>query len=187
MPSSPTAVLLTPDHAEAYRALMLTAYTQHPEAFTTSTEERASLPLSFWQKRLENGGQDGTAETVFGCFVDGQLAGVAGLSVAARIKARHKATLFGMYVGPAYRKLGLGQVLVAEVLAHARSRPSLRLVQLTVTEGNTAAIALYQRHGFVSFGVEPLAVAVHNGFVAKVHMWCDLRGDTAAAATPPSP
>lgn len=179
MPSQPIAVLLTPEHAEAYRALMLTAYTQHPDAFTTSTEERVALPLSFWQKRLENGGQDDTAETVWGSFVDGQLAGVAGLSIAARLKARHKATLFGMYVGPAYRKLGLGQALVAAVLAHAQSRPSLRLVQLTVTEGNTAAIALYQRHGFVPFGVEPLAVAVGDGFVAKVHMWCDLRSPTA--------
>jgi ribosomal protein S18 acetylase RimI-like enzyme len=181
MPQPHIAVLLTPEHAEAYRALMLNAYTQHPEAFTTSTEERASLPLSFWQKRLENGGQEGAAETVFGCFVDGQLAGVAGLSVEARLKARHKATLFGMYVGPSYRQLGLGQALVAAVLAHATSRPSLRLVQLTVTDGNTAAIALYQRHGFVPFGLEPLAVAVasaDNGFVAKVHMWCDLRSPT---------
>ncbi|KEZ64645.1 GNAT family acetyltransferase, partial [Pseudomonas syringae pv. syringae FF5] len=52
----------------------------------------------------------------------------------------------------------------------------LRVVQLTVTQGNTEAVGLYERMGFVTFGLEPLAVAVGNGFVAKVHMWKDLRG-----------
>jgi hypothetical protein len=32
-------------------------------------------------------------------------------------------------------------------------------------------LALYQRKGFVPFGLEPYAVAVGTGFVAKVHMW----------------
>jgi RimJ/RimL family protein N-acetyltransferase len=53
----------------------------------------------------------------------------------------------------------------------ARSRPGILLIQLTVTEGNLAALALYQRKGFVQFGLEPFAVAVGSGFVNKVHMW----------------
>jgi RimJ/RimL family protein N-acetyltransferase len=40
-----------------------------------------------------------------------------------------------------------------------------------VSQGNQAAQALYQRCGFVAFGLEPFAVRVHNGYVAKVHMW----------------
>ena len=43
--------LLPPD-ATAYRALMLEAYAAHPDAFTSSLDERASLPLSWGQKRL---------------------------------------------------------------------------------------------------------------------------------------
>ena len=46
---------------------------------------------------------------------------------------------------------------------------------MTVTEGNTRAQVLYERCGFVAFGVEPLAIAVGTTFVAKSHMWCDLR------------
>jgi RimJ/RimL family protein N-acetyltransferase len=70
------------------------------------------------------------------------------------------------------------------VLAQARERAGVRLVQLTVTDGNTAAQALYERCGFIRFGLEPLAVAVGAQFVSKVHMWCDL--DAAPPAQRPS-
>ena len=60
------------------------------------------------------------------------------------------------------------------VLDSARSRVGTRLVQLTVTDGNHGAEALYRQCGFVPFGLEPLAVAVNGEFVSKLHMWCDL-------------
>lgn len=161
---------LTPQHAGAYRSLMLEAYARHPDAFTSSVGERAALPLSWWEARLSEAAA--ANEIVFGGFVNGELAGVAGLSFDKREKAQHKATLFGMYVRDRCRKMGLGGQLVDQVMACARSRPGILLVQLTVTEGNHAAQALYERTGFVPFGLEPYAVAVGSGFVAKVHMWC---------------
>ena len=152
---------------------MLDAYTLHPEAYTSSAEERGALPLSWWESRLAE--DQRPAELVLGAFHAGELAGVAGLSFEAREKARHKATLFGLYVRPESRHLGLGRQLVEAALAQAGARPGVRLVQLTVTQGNDDAHRLYARHGFVDFGLEPLAVAVGGGFVAKIHMWCPLR------------
>lgn len=160
---------LTPAHAEPYRALMLDAYERHPDAFTSTAAERAALPLSWWEARLAEGPMP--PEVVFGAFIDGRLSGVAGLSFEAREKTRHKATLFGMYVPPQARRHGLGTHLVHAALDQAASRPGLALVQLTVSQGNAAARALYERCGFVAFGVEPMAVRAGDGYVAKVHMW----------------
>ena len=160
---------LTPAHAPAYRALMLQAYALHPDAFTSSVEERAGLPLAWWQARLDDGPD--ARERVFGAFEGEQLAGVAGLAFETRQKARHKATLFGMYVPQGQRRHGYGRQLLDAVLACAAARPGLKLVQLTVTEGNRAALELYLRCGFVEFGLEPYAVAVGDAYVAKVHMW----------------
>ncbi|MDR3370171.1 GNAT family N-acetyltransferase [Rhodoferax sp.] len=165
----PHTVRLTPGDASAYRALMLQAYAQHPQAFTSSVAERAALPLIWWEQRLSDASR--AAEVVLGVRRDDHLVAAVGLGFDVREKARHKATLFGMYVAPNARQQGLGAALVQRALACARSRVDVKLVQLTVTEGNHAAQALYERHGFVTFGLEPMAVAVGNDFVAKVHMW----------------
>jgi RimJ/RimL family protein N-acetyltransferase len=165
---------LTPDCAVAYRALMLDAYRLHPDAFTSDVSEREALPIAWWEKRLEVGSE--VTDVVFGAVEGGNLLGVAGLSVERRRKARHKSTLFGMYVPHAHRGKGIGQDLVAGVLDYARGQSDLLLVQLTVTQGNRGAQGLYERMGFELFGVEPYAVAVGERYVSKVHMWCDLKG-----------
>lgn len=174
---------LGPDDAAHYRALMLQAYAQHPDAFTSSVREREALPLSWWAARLAPG--DAAAERVLGAFgADGVLCGVAGLSLDSRDKARHKATLFGMYVPPAQRGAGWGGRLVRAALDQARAQTGVLQVLLTVTEGNVAAQRLYERCGFRAWGVEPRAVAVGSGFVNKVHMVCDLRDPDPPPATP---
>lgn len=101
-----------------------------------------------------------------------RLLGVAGLAFERREKLAHKATLFGMYVQPAQRGAGLGRQLLQAVLMEARSRPGVQLVQLTVSAGNQSAQSLYRQGGFIPFGLEPHAVAVDGGLVAKLHMWC---------------
>ncbi len=159
--------------AKAYRAVMLDAYATHPSAFTSTVEERAALPLSWWMQRL--GADDGGESIVYGAFDDcGALVGAAGLSFETRQRTSHKATLFGMSVTASARRAGFGRRLVLALLDHARARGHLRLVQLTVTEGNEAAQKLYEDCGFRVFGTEPLAIAVGDALLAKVHMWCDL-------------
>jgi ribosomal protein S18 acetylase RimI-like enzyme len=117
------------------------------------------------------------SELVIGAFRANILVGVAGLSFESRDKVKHKATLFGMYVPSGRRHHGAGRGLVLEALAEATRRRGIKLVQLTVTYGNVAAQSLYERCGFVQFGLEPFVVAVGDGFVSKVHMWCDLECD----------
>ncbi len=92
-PSTPlpeySIIRLTPDHASAYRALMLDAYTRHPDAFTSTAHERAALPLRWWEQRLAT--DSDAAELVFGAMACNQalgdgpvtdiLVGVAGLGL----------------------------------------------------------------------------------------------------------
>jgi ribosomal protein S18 acetylase RimI-like enzyme len=158
--------------AQAYRALMLQAYDAYPQAFTSSVAERAAMPLSWWEKRLS-----GPLDRLLGAFVENELAGIVGLAFEPREKARHKVTLFGMYVNAAHQQQGLGRRLVEAALEEARRQPGLKLIQLTVTAGNDAAFALYQRCGFIQYGLEPLAVRVGVDYFDKIHMWRELRDD----------
>ncbi|KOY03640.1 GNAT family N-acetyltransferase [Pseudomonas nunensis] len=160
---------LDASHALDYRELMLEAYDRHPQAFTSSVRERAAMPLGWWESRLTS-----KLDVVFGGFVEGKLSGIVGLAFEPREKARHKATLFGMYVSGQVRQCGLGFELVQAALTEAQNHPGLKLIQLTVTAGNDAAFKLYQRCGFIQFGLEPLAVRVGEDYFDKIHMWREI-------------
>lgn len=160
---------LDASHALAYRELMLEAYDRHPQAFTSSVRERAVMPLSWWEGRLTS-----KFDVVLGAFEGGALAGIVGLAFEPREKARHKATLFGMYVSTDFRQRGLGFALVQAAVGEAQKHLALKLLQLTVTAGNDAAFNLYQRCGFIQYGLEPLAVRVGEDYFDKIHMWREI-------------
>lgn len=67
--------------------------------------------------------------------------------VALRPLGGGNAEMKRLYVRPAYRGLGLGELLVLEVVAHAEESRYLAL-RLDTTPEMQAAIALYRRMGF---------------------------------------
>ncbi len=154
-----------------YRELMLHAFASSPDAFTTTAEERTSEPDDWWHERVA----DTSGRTLtLGAFDSGLLVGAVSIKFLTRHKIRHKSQLVGMFVHESFRNLGAGTNLVRAALSAARAQPGVRLMALSVTEGNTAAISLYERCGFHVFGIEPMAIAVAEGFKAKVHMWVSL-------------
>ena len=53
--------------------------------------------------------------------------------------------------------------------------PDIQLLNLSVTEGNEAAVKLYRSFGFETFGIEPMAILTPSGYKAKLHMWLPLK------------
>jgi RimJ/RimL family protein N-acetyltransferase len=164
---------LTAADAPRYRELMLEAYAQAADAFTSTAEERAREPESWWVRRIA----DATGLTVsFGAEVDGALVGTVALEYSSKPKTRHSALVIGMYVRDSARGQGLGRALLQAALAHAAQRPGIEVVTLTVTEGNAPAIRLYEAAGFSAWGTQPWAIATPSGMKGKVHMSCRLGG-----------
>lgn len=155
--------------APDYRAFRLRGLRQHPDAFTSSFEEEKLRPLADTERRLAAPG----TEKLWGAFVNGELAGMVGLSHEMRAKNRHKATLVGMYVAEEFSRRGLGCALVNTVVRNARDC-GVELVILTVTDNNRAACALYAQAGFSAFGIEPDAIRVDGISFGKQHMFLQL-------------
>jgi ribosomal protein S18 acetylase RimI-like enzyme len=157
---------LAPIDAPAYRALRLRGLDERPDAFTSSAEAEAAKPLSAAEARLAPEGQD----VVFGAFVDEALAGVVGFSREQRLKNRHIAAVFGMFVAPEFRRRGIGRALIRHLVASTKQQPGLEQLVLTVTQSNEAARTLYESEGFRSYGVEPRALRIEDRYYDKNHM-----------------
>jgi ribosomal protein S18 acetylase RimI-like enzyme len=151
---------------------MLQAYELAPDAFTSTVEERAAEPESFWVRRIAD---PSGLSAVFGAFLGDDLVGTVALEFSAKPKTRHKAHVIGLYVVPAARETGAGRALLKAMIDHARALGHIQLFTLTVTEGNERAIHLYRSFGFQVFGLEPMAILTAGGFKAKVHMALQLQ------------
>lgn len=159
--------ILTAANAAAYRALMLEAYEQAPDAFTSTADERRREPESWWIKRI--GCADGMA-TSFGAWRENDLFGTVALEYSAKPKTRHAALVLGMYVQPALRGSGAGLALMNAAISAASLRPEILSLHLTLTEGNAPAFRLYRSVGFVTWGIQPEAIRTDDGLKGKVHM-----------------
>jgi RimJ/RimL family protein N-acetyltransferase len=159
---------LEPADVLPYRALMLQAYEQAADAFTSTAEERAAEPESWWLRRIAD---PKGLNIAFGAFDGSRLVGSVALEFSSKPKTRHKALVIGMYVVPSHRGSGTARALLDAAIDHALRRPGVQLLTLTVTEGNDAALRLYRAAGFEAFGTEPMAILTPLGFKAKVHMW----------------
>lgn len=147
--------------AEIYRSVRLEGLERHPEAFGASFDTERAESLAFFSRRLAE-------NTIFGAFDDAVLLGVAGYFAPQSIKARHKATLFGMYVRETARGRGVGLQLVAAVLDDAaRSHEDIKL---TVVTSNEAARRLYERCGFECYGIEPRSLKVDGVYYDEALM-----------------
>jgi RimJ/RimL family protein N-acetyltransferase len=151
--SSPQVRRLEPADAALYREIRLEALQKNPEAFGSTFEKENAQALSWFEAAIRRA-------DIFGGFLDGALAGIAGFAAQEGAKHAHKGLLWGMYVRSTARKSGLGKILVAAVLDHGRGR--VEMVQLAVVSENEAARRLYEAMGFVEYGYEKRALK-HDG------------------------
>jgi len=169
---------LTSADTATYRELMLEAFEQAPDAFTTTAAERRAEPESWWVKRI--GSAEGLA-TCFGAWQAASLVGTVALEYSAKPKTRHSALVLGMYIQPSQRGKGIGLALMKAAIAAASSRPEVLGLTLTLTEGNEPALRLYKSVGFVVWGTQPQAIRTESGLKGKVHMSLAFPGLHAAA------
>jgi RimJ/RimL family protein N-acetyltransferase len=144
----------------AYRAVRLRGLAEHPEAFSSSFEEEATPEGDARiARRLEPSAQ-APHDGMLGAFDGAALVGTIGMTVDMRAKLRHRGLVVGMYVVPERAGEGIGRALLDALVERARAIPGLTGLSLTVTDGNAAAVRLYERAGFAVAGREPEAVRV---------------------------
>ena len=136
---------LSPEDAALFREIRLEGLQGDPDAFGSAFEVESAQPLAHFAERLGR-------SIVLGAFRGPELLGVAGFAVQPGPKHAHKGLLWGMYVRPAARQIGIARRLVEAIIEKARER--VELIQLSVISENEPARRLYASLGFQEYGVE---------------------------------
>jgi GNAT superfamily N-acetyltransferase len=89
----------------------------------------------------------GEAEALLGAFVDEQLVGVGGVHHQPLAGLPEAGRLRRVYVRPAWRRRGIGEALISELLQRARTRFS----EVRLRTDNPNAARVYERMGFTPF------------------------------------
>ena len=138
---------ITRDNLELFKSVRLEALRESPLAFGSTYTKEVAFTDAEWLARLERwNGEKGIGFLA----MDGEVGcGIAGALVEGEDGSR--ATLVSMWTAPAYRKRGVGKMLVTAVLEWAKER-GVETVELLVTGINDGAMRFYERLGFVKTG-----------------------------------
>lgn len=140
---------LTGQDAGAYAALRREMLADAPWAFAGSLDDDPSCHEGHVRGQLalpEN--------VILGAWDGGRLVGGAGVLRNTRVKFRHSAFVWGVYVTPAWRGKGVARRLMESAIGVARGWPGVTVLRLSAGERSHGARALYGSLGFVVWGVE---------------------------------
>lgn len=152
------------DDAARFFELRLFGAAQAPLGFRIAPDDVRKVPVDVWATRLAS-----DVEYIAGIFDESRLVAIGGVSQVTGEKLNHKALLWGMFIHPEYRNLGLGRRIVVDLVNAARK--FARSVHLTLMADNQAALNLYLNCGFVEYGREPMSVRQGTEFGDEILMW----------------
>lgn len=166
------AILVRPllqDDAPQYRALRLASLRDFQFAHGPDYEEALGKDVAWHAKRLARADY-----RWFGAFDEDALVGAICLRTQEGRRLRHSASLNSLMVAQTHQRAGIGRLLTAHLIGHARSLGTIRQLTLEVNESNTPARRLYDSFGFRQFGLEPEAILHEGRYCAKQHLHLSL-------------
>jgi len=146
---------LSQDRWRDHRDLRLRALKAVSSAFGSSYEEEVKHPEEVWRSRIAN---------VFFAVADGKPVGMMSLVFNDRIKTRHIAHIYGVYVDRSHRGKGIGRALLERTLSEAGKKRGIIKIQLSVNPALRPAVALYKSAGFEVVGRTRKELRIGNRF-----------------------
>ncbi len=103
-------------------------------------------------------------------FHEDTLIGVADITLKERVETH--IGVFGLIIAKEWRKKGIGRFLMEKTLEEAeRNIIGLKIITLGVFANNPIAKAMYERMGFVEYGLLPKGIKHKGEFIDHIYMY----------------
>lgn len=136
---------IKPSDSDLYKTLRLKSLLDSPGAFGTSHETAMLRDRESWISQAE-AGSFGSDSAIFLTFKEKQAIGLA--AIYRMIDPSEVGELMQVWVTPEHRGKGVGATILEFVMLWALNN-KFRAVTAGIMEGNSEALAFYQKHGFV--------------------------------------
>jgi len=155
----------------AYRKIRLEALQSEPESFGSTFEEESAKHELDIEKALASGDK---LTVCFGAFQEQNLIAIVCLKKEDRVKTRHRAEIFSLYVQEHYRNQYVGNMVMKAILDYAFTHfPDLETIRLALVQRNLNARSLYYSLGFTIYGFEKEYYKTPTGYSDMVLMKLD--------------
>ena len=156
--------------AFSYRELRVSSLIESPFAFSDSYYDQKNKTLSDFQLEIKKKGNPLESFTL-GAFSKGKLVGFVKFKRDHRTKARHRASLYSLYVEPTYRGQGIAKKLILELFIKIEYMNELKQLQLSTIISKNDLRTFYQSFGFqILGGIIKKDLMIENQYVDAIYM-----------------
>jgi len=149
----------------SYNRIREMALETKPEAFISTNDEEKAIRKERFNRIIQD-----KNNFIIGAFDSDELAGTVVFTRESRKKISHKGLITGMFVSSENRGKGIGLILLQTVFDFAFKIDGLRQIGLKVAGTNIGAVKLYEKAGFVSYGLEKDAFCNNGIFIDDLYM-----------------
>ncbi|OKH52711.1 GNAT family N-acetyltransferase [Calothrix sp. HK-06] len=150
---------LTKHDGEDYHQIRLEALYNNPDSYGTTYQEEATKTIDDFRDKIPVDNN-----FILGCYDDKKIIGIIAFHQESRIKTKHKAYIRSMYVKLEYRRQGIGELLLTELIVKAKATNEIEILLLDVVTSNVPAKQLYLSFGFKIYGIEKMAYKFNNQY-----------------------
>ena len=168
---------LLPHESPLYRTIRLTCLQRSPGNFGSTFEEESAKSKLKFESLIEASLPN---HFVIGAFDEAALIGIAGFDRMDRQRTYHRGNVEQVYIDDNYRGQNIGARLMRTLIEEAFALEGMEQLHLGVVTGNIAAIHLYEKLGFKTFGIHPHYFKVNNQYIDQQLMQL-LKSDYFAA------
>lgn len=150
--------------------LRLRALKDHPQAFGEPWELASRRTAAEVEELSRIRWTAGNNQLFIAGDLNGTPVGMLGIVRETRQREQHRMAIWGVYVAPAYRGLGIATDLARAAIDYARTIDGVLQIHLTVWSDNHVAVNSYSRLGFRCWGTMPRADIIDGQPLDYDHM-----------------
>ena len=156
---------LNENDLDEFIRIRLEGLQKDPAAFGAAYEDGVDRNKTYHNLKQKN-----EEDFILGYFDQDILLGIIGFFKNNRLKKKHKAMIWGMYVSKNARGKGIGRQLMEKCIQKAQQLKGLQKINLSVIHTQSNAIYLYQKLGFETYGKETASLLVDGQSYDEIFM-----------------